>query len=160
MNESGRGGSNRRRPFKRKDKDSEKWGKDWRRSQEKPRFDKSKGTLVDRPQWTAPKLGGMPLPKPECAYCGKPIQDIAAAINDPASGQAVHFDCVRERIAASEPLGEGDTVTYIGGGRFGIVNIPNPNDPKRFQIKKILQWEPKDQRAAWRKVVADNYSST
>lgn len=160
MNESGRGGNNRRRPFRRKDKENESWGKDGRKNQGKPRFDKNRGTLIDRPQWLAPKLGATPLPKPECPYCGKIIQDIAAALNDTASGQAVHFDCVRERIAASEHLGPGDSITYIGGGRFGIVCLSNPGDPKHFQIKKVVQWEPKDQRPQWRKVVADNFSTT
>jgi len=156
---SGNGG--RRRPFRRRDKkEGDKPGNGARKGQDKPRFDKQRGTMVDRPKWVPPLLGRQPLPKHECPYCGKPIQDLAAAITDIQSGTPAHFDCVLARIAETERVEEGDTITYIGGGRFGIVHFPNPSDQKRFQIKKVVQWEEKDKRASWRKTVADNYSTT
>jgi hypothetical protein len=125
-------------------------------------IDKAKGRVAypDRPRWTPPRNAPPVLPKPDCPRCGKPIEDLAAAINDRESGVPIHFDCVIERIAESEALGEGDRVIYIGGGRFGVVHFDNPNDLKRFQIKKTVQWEEKEKRSPWRKDVADQYSAT
>jgi hypothetical protein len=108
-----------------------------------------------------------PFPVPDCPYCGKPIKDLAAALSDKDSGAAVHFDCVIARLAENETLEKGDAVTYIGGGRFGIVHFNNPADfqgrsldPRKFTIKKVFEWEDKENRAEWRKFVADHYSVT
>ncbi len=115
---------------------------------------------ADRPRWSPPRLGPPVLPKPECPRCGRPIEDLAAAINDRETGIPTHFDCVIERIAEGETLGEGDKIVYIGGGRFGVVHFENPNDLKRFEIRKTVQWEEKEKRSPWRKDVADQYSAT
>ena len=101
-----------------------------------------------------------PLPSPDCPYCGKPIRDIASALTDRESGMAVHFDCIIALIANDEILEKGDVVAYIGGGRFGIVHFNNPGEIKKFTIKKILEWENKDNRAIWRNIVSDHYSIT
>jgi hypothetical protein len=100
------------------------------------------------------------LPSPDCPYCGKPIQDISQAIADRESGTPVHFDCVVARITEAETLESGDSVTYIGGGRFGIVNFNDPGDSQRFRIKKILEWENRENRPEWRGDVSDHYSLT
>jgi hypothetical protein len=101
-----------------------------------------------------------PFPVPDCPYCGKPIKDLASALSDKNSGAMVHFDCVLSRIAENEVLEKGDAVTYIGGGRFGIVHFSSPSDSRKFMIKKIFEWEDKENRAEWRKFVADHYSVT
>jgi hypothetical protein len=72
----------------------------------------------------------------------------------------VHFDCVVARIAEAEALESGDSVTYIGGGRFGIVHFSSPGDPQRFRIKKILEWEDRETRPEWRGDISDHYSLT
>lgn len=172
MNDNVKGGQRNRRPFRQKDRNGSNQGPrdrmakenrtttDDRKKNDRVRFDKVKGTLLDRPKWTPPKLANTPLPKQECPYCGKLILDLSQAITDPTEGKPVHFDCAIDRIAKSERLMSGDVVSYIGGGRFGILHFDNSNDPKSFQIKKIFQWEEKDKRAPWRKDVADRYSST
>jgi hypothetical protein len=109
-----------------------------------------------------------PLPVPECPWCGKPIKDIASAITDKNMGVPVHFECVAAKIAQEEILEKGDTVTYIGGGRFGIVHFDGSEihgrggagDGKTFTIKKIIEWENKDDRAEWRATISDHYSVT
>jgi hypothetical protein len=115
---------------------------------------------VDRPRWTAPKVSQEPLPEPECPLCGKPIKDLASALSDKASGTPAHFECILGALRERELLEEGDQLSYIGGGRFGIVHYNNPHDSKNFQIKKILQWEDQNIRSDWRKQVADRYSTT
>jgi hypothetical protein len=161
MSGSGKGGNNRRRPFKRRERET--WqinpGEGKKRT-EKSRTDNRAVPGFDRPKWTPVKISSDPLPAPECPWCGKPIKDIAAALTDKQTGQPIHFDCIIARITEMERPEKGDTVTYIGGGRFGIVRFQNPQDPKKFVIKKILEWEDKDNRAEWRKTVADHFSVT
>ncbi|MDR0878634.1 MAG: hypothetical protein LBN21_11320, partial [Treponema sp.] len=90
------------------------------------RYDKNRGGFFERPRWVPPKMSTDPLPAPDCPYCGKPIKDISAAVADKSSGAPVHFDCVIARISEGEPLEAGDTVSYIGGGRFGVIHFDNP----------------------------------
>jgi hypothetical protein len=167
MNGSGKGGNNRR-GYRRRERDKESWAKDGKKKADfVPRYDKSRGVIYDRPKWTPPKLSTEPFPVPDCPYCGKPIKDLATAFSDKNSGEMVHFDCVLARITESEVLEKGDAVSYIGGGRFGIVHFSAPPDPhggkpdsRKFTIKKIFEWEDKENRAEWRKFVADHYSVT
>jgi hypothetical protein len=119
-----------------------------------------------------------PIPVPECPYCGKPIKDLALAIADKDSGRAVHFDCIIGRLAENETLERGDGIVYIGGGRFGIVHFNTAQEnsssqgehggglgsgkaeSRTFTIKKIFEWENKDERADWRRLLADHFSVT
>ena len=156
----GRGGDNRgnrRRPFRRR-------GNNGQENQDKQtgndRAGKFRVPAVERPKWVAPQIPNDPLPMPNCPYCGKPIRDIAAALCEKGTGNAIHFDCIINRIAQEETLEKGDFVSYIGGGRFGIVRFNNPGDTKRFTIKKIMEWENKDERPEWRSLVSDHYSVT
>jgi len=121
------------------------------------------GVPYDRPRWIAPKLNSEPLPVQVCAHCGQPITDLYTAMTDSKSGGTVHFDCVLEEVSKREMLEEGDVLSYIGGGRFGIVHFAGSEDrgkKRAFTIKKILEWETKDERAEWRGVIADHYSIT
>jgi hypothetical protein len=85
-----------------------------------------RASYFERPKWMPPKMKLEPLPVSDCAWCGKPIRDISSAIADKDSGAPVHFDCVISRITFGERLEKGETVTYIGGGRFGIVSFGSP----------------------------------
>ena len=134
--------------------------------------------FVERQKWVPPKLNTDPLPVPDCVFCGKPIRDISSAMADRNTGSPVHFDCVVSRISANEILEKGDIITYIGGGRFGIVNFPGlkispaaaspaavkPAEDKAeynsFKIKKIIEWESNDKRAEWRSLICDHFSVT
>ena len=201
---NGRGNS-RRRPFRRRDRDSDSWegdasrrpsaqgnnvpvrnanrndsdnqgrrGSPPRRGAENPR---NPAAFIERPKWIPPKVNTDPLPVPDCPYCGKPIRDLSAALADRITGVPVHFDCVAARIAGAEILEKGDTISYIGGGRFGIVSYGGRDSPRPqpgaqyqdsqgraesqgFKIKKIIEWENNDKRAEWRSVICDHYSVT
>jgi hypothetical protein len=178
---SGRGGNNRRKPFKRRDRNNDTRqdrsprddrrgpapGRQGSRFEETGWIEKKRGGFVERLRWTPPQLSAEPLPVPNCPWCGKPITDIASAIADKHSGEPVHFDCVVERIGGGEVLEAGDEITYIGGGRFGIVNFTDspdrqkkPGAPRSFKIKSILEWEDKENRAEWRQSISDHYSVT
>jgi hypothetical protein len=161
MGGSGKSGNNHKRPFKRRERGSDDWQNQGKKKGIEPyRFDKNRGVVYDRPKWIPAKLSMDPLPSPDCPICGKPIRDIASAMADRLTGTPVHFDCIISRISESERMEEGDSVIYIGGGRFGIVHFHNRQDTRDFKIKKIIEWEDKGNRAEWRQSVADHYSLT
>jgi len=127
-------------------------------------FRKEKVSMVDRPKWAPPEVSAEPLPSLTCPWCGKPIDD-ASALSDKETGAAIHFDCVAERLASKEDIGEKETLTYIGGGRFAIVTFNGEkNDSRkpgnRFTIKKVIEWETQNERAEWRSVYCNRYSTT
>ena len=185
---AGNGRVNRRRPFKRRDKDAKqekdlsgqipardpRSGRDQAGTSTKgnsPHHKKGsenvrgeKVSHIERPKWLPPKPNTDPLPVSDCLWCGKPIRDISSAIADKDTGNPVHFDCVAARIAFGEKLEKGDTIAYIGGGRFAVVNFGTPGaslaTERNFAIKKIIEWENKDKRAEWRSVISDHYSVT
>jgi hypothetical protein len=97
---------------------------------------------------------------PDCPVCGKAIRDLAQAISDRKTGSPVHFDCILEKITKNETRDAGDVISYIGGGRFGVLAWQNPQEPRSFRIKRIIEWENKEDRAVWRKPVADRFSMT
>jgi len=171
---SGRGGDNRgnrRKPFKRRDRDNgQARGRDASKNGGKKAVDvspfgegkpeKRRGGLFDRPKWIPPPQPSVPLPSALCAWCDKPIKDISTAISEPETGKPVHFDCIINRIIERENLESGDTVGYIGGGRFGIIHFNNPPDTRDFKIKKIFEWENKEIRSEWRVTICDHFSVT
>ena len=125
-----------------------------------------RASYVERPRWVPPKMSTEPLPVSVCPWCGKTIRDMSSAIADKDTGEPVHFDCVAARIAFGEKLEKGETVAYIGGGRFGIVAFGSGGVPQNktehgdFTIKKIIEWENKDKRAEWRSLICDHFSVT
>jgi hypothetical protein len=116
--------------------------------------------IYERPRWIPPLSPAEPLPAPACSCCGKPVRDIAAAVDDKETGAPAHFDCIVKRLAETERLEKGDVIAYIGGGRFGVVHFGGNRDKQAFKILKIFEWEKKDVRAEWRKKVSDHYSLT
>jgi hypothetical protein len=124
------------------------------------RLEKKRGSLFERPKWTPPKQPPLAMPAATCAWCNKAIKDISSAISDPNSGEPIHFDCVINRIIENEILESGDMVSYIGGGRFGIIHFNNPPDTRDFMIKKIFEWENKENRSEWRLTISDHFSVT
>ena len=133
-----------------------------------------KAAFVERPKWVPPIMNNEPLPVPTCPWCGKPIRDISIAMADKDTGVPIHFDCVTARIASGENLEQGETIVYIGGGRFGIVCLNDRDSQGRtqdhnqtgpylnhdFKIKKVIEWENKDKRAVWRSEISEHYSVT
>ncbi|MDR0730797.1 MAG: hypothetical protein LBF63_03950 [Treponema sp.] len=186
MNGNGKEGNNRGKNYRRRERDIDLRSPSQERSY--PNFEKTTGgqtgkpggrggrrdkriPFVERPKWTAPRLSTDPIPHPPCPYCGKPIKDMSTAIADKESGKPSHFECVAARIAEGETLESGDAVVYIGGGRFGLVHFPGMGrdspwsrkngddyDAKGFQIKKIFEWESRENRAPWRKDIEDHFS--
>ena len=173
MSGTGRGGDNRknrRQSFKRKGKEnSRSQNRDVHKGGGKSavmsltadgKQEKKRGSLHERPKWVPPQPPAVTMPEESCHFCGKPIMDICMAISDPDSGKLVDFDCAINSITSRERLEAGDTVSYIGGGRFGIVHYNNPPDTKDFTITKIFEWENRENRSEWRDAISDHFSVT
>jgi len=178
MSGSGKGGNNRKnrhahgaslqnksRFSKRRDDSSGKHAKKLNTATQENlfsegKFEKKGQNQHERPQWSAPQQPANPITSPDCPWCGEPIKDIATAICDKESGLPVHFDCVLARIANMEKLESNDSVCYIGGGRFGVIHYNNPPDTRDFTIKKIYEWEVKDNVNEWRRPISEYFSIT
>ena len=93
-----------------------------------------------------------------CSKCGKQIPDMTNAISD-SEGKPMHFDCVIEKITSSEKIKDDEKITYIGQGRFGIVHFENPQDLRHFEIRRIIEWETREEKKEWRQEIADSFSS-
>jgi hypothetical protein len=159
MSGSGRSGNNRkhRHRFSGKKDEALKFEK---KQNENPEAKHEKNRLNERLRWTAPVPPSNPAASPDCPWCGKQITDLTAAITDKESGLPVHFDCVVGRIAAMETLDPNDSVSYIGGGRCGILHYNNPPDTRDFVIKKIVEWEIKETNTKWRRPFSEYFSVT
>ena len=93
-----------------------------------------------------------------CPLCAQAISDLASALADKTSGEPVHFDCVLKYLSEHESLSDGQSIVYIGQGRFAVIYFDNPRDQRHFTIKKIVEWEPRDQKCAWREELSGLYS--
>ena len=144
-----------------------------RRRKDAPR--KSGGQYTERPSERIKLYEGEPV---ECSFCGKPVTDVASALADKTTDKPVHFDCVLDYLAEHETLSAGQSISYIGQGRFAVISskvpasvqgaaasgaaaagavaagVPSP----RFVIERIIEWEPRDKKYEWRANIADAYS--
>ena len=167
MSSSGKGGNNRKNRNRFSGKKDEAQKHD-RNDKKKPsdnilaegKFERNRISIHERPRWSAPVLPSNPITTPDCPWCGKQIKDITTAIADKDTGVPVHFDCVLARITEMETLETNDNVCYIGGGRFGVVHYNNPPDVRDFTIKRIYEWEVKDNNAGWRRPISEYFSLT
>ena len=144
-----------------------------RRRKDAPR--KSGSQYAERPVERIKLYEGEPV---ECSFCGKPVTDVASALADKTTDKPVHFDCVLNYLAEHETLNDGQSISYIGQGRFAVISskvpgaaaetagggvaaagaaaagLPSP----RFVIERIIEWEPRDKKYEWRANIADAYS--
>jgi hypothetical protein len=120
--------------------------------------DRSSKEWARRPLWRPAIVSKEPLPDLACSLCGLPIQSLGEAILD--KDRPAHFDCVIEKIKKTVKTGPGERVAYIGGGRFGLLHYENPENPASFSIRKIFEWEDKEEPVSWRGLMAEKFSST
>jgi len=165
MSGSGKGGNNRRARHRYSGRKDEPLRHDRKKNTDNffinEKFERSQASMYERPQWTAPVLPvNYQVITPECPWCGKQIDDVTCAIADKETGRPIHFDCVLKRVADMVSLEANDALCYIGGGRFGVIHYNNPPDVKDFTIKKIIEWEVKDNSNYWRMPISEYFSIT
>lgn len=83
-------------------------------------------------------------PLPTCAFCGERIENIASSFMSPDGGY-IHFDCVLDSITQAEHLAEGQKVSYLGSGNFGIVG---KDEEGKLAIIKRIPFESADSSKA------------
>ena len=126
-----------------------------RRRKDAPR--KSGSQYAERPVERIKLYEGEPV---ECSFCGKPVTDVASALADKMTDKPVHFDCVLNYLAEHETLNDGQSISYIGQGRFAVISSKVPGaaaetaaglvaagaPSPRFVIERIIEWEPRDKK--------------
>jgi hypothetical protein len=96
---------------------------------------------------------------PACPLCGKPVYDLSTAIaTNRETSDPAHFDCVLERVAASESLASGEKLVYLGSGAFGVVEFKDKNE-SLFTVKRRIQWEKEGEKKDWRKGLSSRISN-
>jgi len=124
------------------------------------KFTRKRTGSANRLKWVAPQPPALNLAPALCILCNKPIREFSTAFCDPDTGKPAHFDCTVNRIVEKEKLEKGDSIGYIGGGRFGIIHFTNPQNPRKFTIKKIFEWEKNESRSEWRVALCEHFSIT
>jgi len=86
---------------------------------------------------------------PACPLCGKPVYDLFTALSASRdTGEPAHFDCVLERVNASESLAAEEKLVYLGSGAFGVVEYKDRDKSESaFLVKRRIQWEKR--RRSW-----------
>jgi hypothetical protein len=169
----GRGGHRTRKPGKQQQQQNQPHHQNQQQSQKTKRvqrgedllapkkthsiFDKKKFPFLDRPKWVPPTPSSETVPELSCPLCGKKIESPAEAVGKTGSKDTFHIDCIINKLTEREKLETGDAVYYIGGGRFGIIHF-DENHSKNFTIKRVIEWEARDERQDWRKIIADHFS--
>jgi hypothetical protein len=114
----------------------------------------------------APKPRELRPPRPEemrdmpaCPICGKPVYDLSSALAaNREAGDPAHFDCVLERVAASESLAPEEKLVYLGSGSFGVVEFKDKSE-SHFTVKRRIQWEKEGEKKDWRKGLSSRISN-
>jgi hypothetical protein len=98
---------------------------------------------------------------PACPLCGKPIYDLSTAISASRdAGDPAHFDCVFERVNASESLVAGEKLVYLGSGAFGVVEYKDKDKSESaFSVKRRIQWEKEGEKKDWRRLLSSRISN-
>jgi hypothetical protein len=123
-------------------------------------------SFVSRQKWQPPAKPEEPIPHLVCAHCGKDISELTSAISEFVLKDGIieapvyHFECALLRVKEREraEFEPGDVLSYMGGGRFGIIRFDKYG--KHFSVKKIIKWEQSPERAPWRKLIAEYFSRT
>jgi hypothetical protein len=96
---------------------------------------------------------------PLCPLCGKPVYDLSTALTaSREAAEPAHFDCVLDRVAASETLAAGEKIVYLGSGAFGVVVFKDKNESS-FTVVRRVQWEKEGEKKDWRKGLSTKITS-
>lgn len=90
-------------------------------------------------------------PGTACAICGEKIDSIAQAVTSP-SGAYVHFDCALEDIRKNYHVHEGQSVSYVGKGAFGICE---KDEEGKWHILERIQYESPEANTRFKEYVEE-----
>ncbi|KGE70795.1 hypothetical protein [Spirochaeta lutea] len=98
----------------------------------------------------------MPDPPPIREYdpdpiTGDPIENILAAIAHPSTGKPANIESVIRTLEGQEELTEGQRITYIGAGCFGVVEERREQGKLVVEIIKKIPYEDTHATYPWRR---------
>ncbi|MBN2618192.1 MAG: hypothetical protein JXR64_07775 [Spirochaetales bacterium] len=105
----------------------------------------------NRPSW---RSGGYRKKKSSsvalytCPVCNEGIKEVGNAID--YLGGPSHFDCVIRSLTEKENLKPGEKITYIGSGRFGVINYKKNDSGVPFTLIREIDVEDKEKTLPWR----------
>jgi hypothetical protein len=125
-------------------------------AQGRPQRESGREDQGQRPRSPRPEdARDMPL----CPICSKPVYDLSTALSaSREAGDPAHFDCVLERVVASETLAAGEKLVYLGSGSFGVVEFKDKSE-SAFTVKRRIQWEKEGEKKDWRKGISSRITN-
>jgi len=90
---------------------------------------------------------------PVCPICNQSVKYLLTAISVGEDNKPAHFDCVLKKIAEEENLEPREKISYIGNGNFAIVSGKPGKD---LIIRKIIEFEGRESKGEWRKILSRN----
>jgi len=76
-----------------------------------------------------------------CPVCNRPLNTILTAIKHRGTGKKAHFDCVIKELKKYYCLKSRESIYYLGGGSFGVIETTGREGSRGFVIKKRIQYE-------------------
>ncbi len=84
------------------------------------------------------KLKNVNNQKTICFICQKPISNKYDVVNN--KDEKAHFNCVLKNLSKKEKLRKNQSIFYIGGGDFAVVEHYSKS-PYDFKILKKIKYE-------------------
>lgn len=75
-----------------------------------------------------------------CPICNRPLKAVVTAIVHRETGRRAHFDCIIKELKKFYCLDSNDSICYLGGGAFGIIEM-DKSGKGDFVVKKRIQYE-------------------
>lgn len=72
------------------------------------------------------------MPSFTCCICQNPIEDPIDALPSLETQEPAHFQCLFEQINEKLELASGESLAYLGSGKFAVVS-----GPQRIVVRKI-----------------------
>lgn len=89
---------------------------------------------------------------------GKPIENIFLAFDHRDAHVPINFDTALEQVKATEHLGPGEFVCYIGQGNFAVYHEREENGRKILEQRKKIPFEDHHEKPQWRRELSPGIS--
>ncbi len=84
-----------------------------------------------------------------CPVCNEGVKEVGNAIDYQGQGPT-HFDCVLRALNEKEDLKPGEKITYVGSGRFGVINNKKNDSGVPFTLLREIDVEDREKVLSWR----------
>lgn len=84
-----------------------------------------------------------------CPICNEGVKEVGNAIDYQGQGPT-HFDCVLRALNEKEDLKSDEKITYVGSGRFGIINNKKNDSGVSFTLLREIDVEDREKVLPWR----------